>query len=550
MSNIELINNTKNELGFVNIDIVDIDKVNDYLFISLSNGQKILTNGECIYDVSEYSHLSNLFYMGDRFCGEFNTGFTLYVVDINTKEVLFEDRNAYFVSKQDDRTLKVVMKIGGGNDTIYDIDTKRYLPAPSEYEFEHSLGNNLYVFREARKDDTSFYDYKRCVINANSKVLMKDIEGWIYLSDNHIIIIKKDEICIVGVSEDTTLDMKTIRKNEDIIAKPTYHDGNIIIMTKGAIKIYTPSLVLVNEILIDELNEVIDYEIVDNTLKLCLPYIESDEQINRHLFVNLSNGKRISHLRIEGYPYWVPTTYIGKDSINDGVTSYHFYNKDFDSIIDIDAKSYDCVDTDRECLFVINSEEDGYERRRLLNTENGSIRETDYDYIKYPVDHPYGYGINFTTKKIDFFDENLEVVVPGFEYEKYNIGIHDFGYFIVNGYLCLIHHYVDGYGISRDRSIIVNPCGETMLDSIKHRCYPLGNFIQIILNKKSEFLNTLTGEIGPLSISTKVDEDGKIDLKGIGNINSILTISNKVQLALPSSSDEQYSLKKLPDNQE
>lgn len=546
MINNELVSDLNNELGFKNIKIDDMDKVDDYLFIALSNGQKVLTNGKELYDVSEYSHLTALFSMDDKFCAVFTKGFSVCVVDLNNMEVLFEDKDAYYVSKQDDRTLHVIMKIGGGNDTIYDIETKKYLPAPNDYEFEHSLGNNLYVFRENNNSDTNFYDYKRCVINANGKVIMKDIEGWIYLSGNHIIIIKKNEICIVGIDEESTLNMKTIKQNKEIIAKPAYHDGNIMIMVKGAIKIYTPSLELIKEITLEGLNEVIDYEIVSNTLKLCLPHTINGEQINKHLFINLDTGKSISHTRIEGYPYWTPTTYIGQDSVDTEITNYHFYNKDFDSIISVNATSYECVDTDRECMFVINTIESDAKNKQLLNAENGSIREVNYDFIKFPVNHQDGYGIDFTKEKIDFFDEKLEIIIPNFNYKKYKLKVYDFGYFIVNSYICIINHFIDGYGISRDRVILQNSDGYTILDSINHRCFALGNFIQIIQNGESEFLNTLTGEIGQLSISAEVDEKGKIDLKGISNINNLLTIGNNTQLSLPTTDDnETPKIKKL-----
>ncbi len=44
MSDNELINNPNTKLEFKNIKIKDVDKVDDYLFIILDNGQKILTN--------------------------------------------------------------------------------------------------------------------------------------------------------------------------------------------------------------------------------------------------------------------------------------------------------------------------------------------------------------------------------------------------------------------------------------------------------------------------------------------------------------------------
>lgn len=89
-----------------------------------------------------------------------------------------------------------------------------------------------------------------------------------------------------------------------------------------------------------------------------------------------------------------------------------------------------------------------------------------------------------------------------------------------------------------------------ILDSVQHKCYALGNFIQIIHNNKSEFLNTLTGEIGPLMITTNIDsETGKLDIKNINNINNILSIDSNERLMIIATQDEQESsVKKLVPN--
>lgn len=68
MSNNELANSLNRELNTKNIKITDIEKVDDYLFIKLDNGQKLLNNGKDLYDVSDYNHLINIFNMGNRFC--------------------------------------------------------------------------------------------------------------------------------------------------------------------------------------------------------------------------------------------------------------------------------------------------------------------------------------------------------------------------------------------------------------------------------------------------------------------------------------------------
>ena len=179
-------------VSFRSISIANVYKLKDYLFIKFDNKQKILTNGYNLYDVSDYDYVDDVFNMGNRLCAILIKFSKTFVIDIKTKEILFEDKNAYNVSKKDDRTLYVIKKIG--NNAIYDIKTKKYLQAPKNYEFENSLGNNLYVFKENDKNK-EFYDKKRCVINADGKVLLEDIDGWIEAVDNYIII-KKSVIVI------------------------------------------------------------------------------------------------------------------------------------------------------------------------------------------------------------------------------------------------------------------------------------------------------------------------------------------------------------------
>jgi len=543
MPNNELFFRENNELGFKQTKIKDIDYFDDYLFISFNNGQKILLNEkeQKMYDLSNYDHFVKTYTINGRLCAGLTRGFTIYLVDLNTMEVLFEDKDAEHISKQDDRTLHVIKKTGKGNDGIYDIITKKYLPSPENYEFEHSLGSNLYVFCE-KDSKKKFYDKKRCVINTEGNILLSDVDGWIELSDNHLIIKKKSELSIVGINQDATFNIKTFKKGEGILANPEYHDGNIVIIENGCVKIISPNLEVVSEFKIDSLEEVIDEEIVGDTLKICLPYTKDGEQTNRQMHVNLKTGKVISHIRIDGYPYWIPTTYIGYDSLEEGeTTDYHFYDANSNFVATISANYYESVDSKKNCIFLIVSQNGNETKKYLLNTETSTTREIDYDDVCYHPSLPYGYGANYSSGKMDFFDENFNILIPNVDFKKYDLklGIGGFGYFIVNDYIRISAPFTDGYGRSRYRCIILKSNGEEILDSTSHKCYAIGNFIQIIHNRESEFLNTLTGEIGPLSIVAPIDETGKIDFRKITSVNNLLSVGSNTQLSLPSANGEQ-----------
>lgn len=513
-------------VNFRSISIANVYKLKDYLFIKFDNMQKILTNGHDLYDVSDYDYVDYIFNMGNRLCGVFIKFSKTFVIDIKTREILFEDENAYNVSKKDDRTLHVIKKIG--NNAIYDIKTKKYLLPPKNYEFENSLGNNLYVFRE-KDEKKNFFDNKRCVINADGKVLLKDIDGWIEAIDNYIIIKRSHSICVININEDSILDMKTIKKDSEMIADPDYHYGNIIVIKKGAIEIYNLDLEPTNKFIIDDLNEVIDYEIISNILKICIPYTSSDKQINKHLFINLETGAIITHVRIEPYPYWTPTTYIGQDSIESGLKDYHFYDSGFKNIISVCANSYEDIDSNvANTIFLIKGINGDIEKELLINTENGNIKENNYDYIHFHLNLSYGYGVNYNNKRMDFFDRDFKVIISDFDYNKFNLNFiyTEFDYFITNDYLCIKTRVLDSYGQYRLRTIIYRANGQVILDSFNCKCYALGDFIQIVDNKESKFLNTITGEIGSLVIEAPVNNSGKIDFNNINNIGSILDVSD------------------------
>ena len=336
--------------------------------------------------------------------------------------------------------------------------------------------------------------------------------------------------------------MTTIKQQDGLIAKPYYYDGFIILMAKHAIKICNLDLEPIREFNVADLEKVNDYEITEDILKIAVPYIINGEDVERHIFVNLKNGKIISHLRIEGYPFWSPTTFIGQDSMNNEPTEFHFYQADFTPLISLTAKYYDSAEDPNECMFIITSEKDGTEQQYLLNAETGAIINITYDYIQFHHSLPYGFGVNISSGKIEFFDTNLNIIIPGFAYAKFDIEYESsrFNYFLINDYLCIIIRLTDGPRTFY-RHIILNASGKVFLDSLKHECYPMGNFIQIVGENTTQFLNTITGEISGLSLTAPTDETGKIDFSQISDINRLFT-SNGIPLALPSTDEASKNL--------
>ncbi len=544
MADLLIVNNTS--LDKKRIKIKDVSHIDNYLYIIFDTGQKFLTNEKEIYDLSDFGYVERIFKMGERLCAVVSNSYSPCFIDLNTKEILFQDDNAYSISKQDERTLHVIKK--RGNNTIYDIERKWYLPMPEDYEFENSLGNGLYVFCESN-NNIPFYERKRCVINVNGFFVLNNIKGWIYLEDKYLIIHKDQELTILEIDDDKkTKIIKKVQKNDTMLASPEYYNGKVIIILKNKINIYKPNLELIKSIPMEGLVEVRDSERICDVLKLNVPTIYNNEENGKHIFVNLETGKKIEHLRINGYPYWEQNSFVGQDELEDyernKTMDFYFYDKDFNTITKERGIHYYSADDENESLFIVENDD----KKILINTENGSTKETDYILVRYHISSPYGYGVHSDNKTMDFFDKNLDVIIPNFEFEKYNLSFNlgGFSYFIVNGYVCITTDFINGYGQYQYRKIIYSNQGEVILDSIHHKCYPIGNFIQIMKGKDSEFLNTLTGEIGELFINATVDESGRIDINRINNLNSQLTLGDATLMI--ESEDGTPNIKKLVRN--
>lgn len=545
----ELIGGFDNKIGPRSIKVKYIENYKDLLFVVLDNEQKFFTDGKNIYDVSEYDRYREIETIDGRLCAVLEKDYILHLVDLKTKEVLFFDKEAYAISKQDEKALHIIKRVGFSNTTIYSLENKKYLPVPDGYKFESSLNNGMYVFCE--KDETytkDFYDQNRCVININGEIILRDINGWIFLSDNNFIIIKENAIDIVELKSKDEYDIKTIEQNEKIIAKPQYYNGKIAIIEKGAIKIYNTNLEILKNIEIEGLNEVVDVELLNDIFKICVVHKVGERRVNKHIFVNLETCKYISHIRIEGYPYWDPKTFIGNDNIDEefmrigtseSLTEFSFYDSNFDLISKELGNQYEDIKDKDESLFVVKTKKDNKVKKVVVDTQNKITKEVEYDLISYHRSDTYGFGAGYSKDTIDFFDKNFNIVIPDFDYKKYGLtlGDYDFTYFIINDYIGIMSHFIDGYGQSRIRTIIEKAGGKEIINSTNHKCYPLGNFIQIVSENQSQFLNALTGEIITIELKADINSKGEIDLDNVNDVNQLIGIQTNNMLLLQTPSD-------------
>lgn len=150
---------------------------------------------------------------------------------------------------------------------------------------------------------------------------------------------------------------------------------------------------------------------------------------------------------------------------------------------------------------------------------NDKYASLNYDEVIFSSIQEYGYGINFDKQTIDIFDKDLNLIVKDLDYKKYDLFIDSINCFIVNNYICIIQPIVH-YRKKTCRYLILNADKEIIIDSKEFICSPIGNYIQINKGEKSQFLNTITGNIDDLEIDYPIDISTIKDKLNVNSTNS------------------------------
>ena len=528
--------NETTQLSTMDYDVKVVVKYGDYYYIKLENEQSFVTDGKKVYDTSFYGKVCNVFIMGDRLCAVCYYSHHMKIIDLNTKEVLFDDYDANDILRVDDQVVCVFRS--RATTTLYNIFNKDYLYAGNYYKYDYALENGFYIFVE-ENSEKDYHDLKRRVVNLNGDVIFDNIDGYPEIVDNHLIITKNDMLRIFTFNNDQSASESIITKGGNIIDKPYYDDRMIILVEKGFIKFYSLDNKLLKEIKIDGLNYVRDSEFVKDVLKLCVTPNEDEDAPASHIFLNIKTGEYISHFRIEGYPYWKPKAFVGFDDYNDiykhfkdGVlyktSKYHFYDLDLNEFACIDGNLL--KDLDLEDLFHIQTWNGKNFDNVFVNATSKVVKKCIYDEIVFESDAAAGYAISDIEDKMDVVDLNLNVLVDNVDKKVNFDGYHIRDAYLVNDYVALILVY---YGeITWFRSVLFNPEGEVIKDS-NSRVFPLDNTMLLMGSSydKTLFLNTKTGEIKPLTITAKADPNtGLIDFDAINNVRKLLPDNDLLNL--------------------
>lgn len=516
----QLISGKEYELSHKRNNVVKMVELDNCIFLILDNDQKYLITKEQIYDVSNFDQFTGILDLSNEKYAKFIKEGKVKLVDLKTMNIIFEDERAYSITKEAENTLCVIMH--HNEKAIYNIETKAYLTCPPNYEYELSLGEGLYVFCE--KNNRDFYEKKRCIINDKNQRLIDNISGFVYYKDQKLIIIKQNSVSIVTINPDGSLTRHSIEQNDKIIKKPQYHDGNLILIKENCIAVYDLELNIKKTIEIPNLIDIKEITHMGNILYLMYP----EEIRNKPLvYVDLETGNFIEGKHIEGYPYWNPKTFIVFDTVKSYYQKFSFYNEKLELLYEQQANCYEIIDSDTETMFLLSTQKEDKIERVIYNSQINKSVKVNYDYINFPPEKPYGYGVDSSNATMDFFDKNLQIVIPNLNYKKYEL-FNNFSYDILNNYICITKRFIDGFGRERFRTIIQKSDGDVILDSLKERCITIGDFFQITSDNDSRFLNTITGKIGVLQMGLPIDANG--DVIPLQKDNYYIGISNEPAL--------------------
>lgn len=525
------ITHQNNLSNLTNIEVVDIKERDGYIQITLCNGEKILTNGNEIYNVSGYLGFTEIIELNNEKHAVFINYGHCKIIHLKKNECVFEDERVYLIAKVDESVIRIYKN--SKEESLYNVEKRQYINMDEDYEYERKLKEGYYSIVEKDKNhEKEFHDRLRMIIDAFGNIIVKDIKGYIYYDNDNIIIYDEEYFTILTFTKEG-YEIKKFEQKGQVIGRPQYSDGKIVLVEIGQIRVINTNLEVLEIIKVPELEATIDTEICGKYLFISIPDDKSSTKF-RKVFINLENQKIIRYENIEQYEYWNPTSFVGENYINDQ-KELHFYNKDFEQTFTILAKDYVSLGGEKEDVFLVYCND----KKMLVDPNKNIAKEVKYNRISYAPQESYGHALNLEDEIIDFLDDNYNKVVKNFKYNEHHIRYDQaLGVTLAGNYALINYHIPDG-SISRFRKLIISKDGDVVLDDMNSKITQIGKYFQIT-NSKTIYFNTETGEQGELFIkapydfiSNKVDFNVLIESKQLqlftSNSNKLLESGEQVK---------------------
>lgn len=488
--------------------LINIETVDDYIFIETNVTSFLIDKDKNAYDVGKFGHAEHVFNMGDDIFAVLDEKYKQNLVNIKTKEVYISQRNCYSgIYRINDDFVYTAGSDYGKN--VFNIRTKKFIKPEVDIPVEYSMAiaPNLFMYEN---NDYHNQIYQHFVINQDGKLVYNCGAYFPYYTEGTLVLslLKDNEVVLVRNVCTEFPEVETIRQNKIVNSNPLIHENeehkaDAVCFVSGTY--FTITDFNMNVIKKYPLN--IDYDDVEIQLwgDVAVIIVGKEEKFYC-IALNIKTGKQIKHHGIWVLPLDVkgPTVIRGCDPLENQQYMFTLYDEDGNEYTHHQAK---------DCFNIHNANMNLYKYTRVDGTDQNIVYDIFtrkekkipwYD-VKFRIDSkfnymPFGCGLRYDETHqyliIDIVDEELNVVYEGLTSNEYRINGEDFRYEFKNNLLFLTIPMYNGPR-TYYKKVVLDKNGNKLYDSFNGSLSFIGNFLQVIdeENNRTYYIDSRTGEI-------------------------------------------------------
>lgn len=511
--------------------LINIERIDDYIFIETSEGSFLIDQNKKVYSLGKCLHVDKVHHMGDDIMGVLHRNYKQELVDLNTNEVIVsQDISACTgIFKVDDDYVELLSY--NHKPQLFNVRKKCYIKPDLgiEVEYARKVGPGLFVFEN---NDYSKGIYKHFVVDDEGKLVYDCGAYFPYFADGTLVLsaLRDHEVVIIRNVLEGNREIEYISQNEMVHSNPLVHEGDnnvadaICFVSGSDFVIADLSMNIKKKYPLD-----IEYDKVEIQLwgDIAVVIVTKGDDATC-VALNIKTGVTIKHHGIWVLPLDVigPVVIRGCDKVGEKDYVFTIYDENGSEYTHHHAS--DCFNIHTEKMNLIKfANVDHMDKTVVYDVEKKEEKEipwmepefrTDRDGKYLPIGFGIRYGENWQDEIIDFFDEDLNVVMEGLKARDYKINTNDFAYELRNNLLLLIIPKSNGPRTFY-RRLVMNKNGKVIHDSYDNQISFIGNFLQIIdeENAKTYYIDSRDERVldnvvlpSDIPIPDTLEVDGKI----------------------------------------
>lgn len=477
--------------------ITRIKDLENFYFIELNN-RRILANDTKIFDISEYDDVKKMMEVNGKRCALVYKGNTLYLMDIETKEVILSQLDAFDMQVNDKDTIEVMTL--NSFSQLYSIDKKDYVTDSESTHFISNLYPGIYVLKDTLGN---YY-----ITNIDGKLIFdcgKSIPKYV---DGNLVLIQETGIKIyhnVNFEEEKSYTITEIIKGMGVLTAPCWYKEDIVIVNNDNIEIINTNLNIIKRISVIIEGKVNDAKVVGDNL---LILVDAKDKIVTY-GVNLQTNSYVRYDEINALENQNETSLLVSTEFDNNVRFYQILDSNFKEIPNIDykdhaffngmfevkglkANDYHIIPTAENLLIYFTNED---MKNYLYSLTSKKLRLANYTFINFKkkLNGKYeNYGYAETEDGVyDFINSDGTTLFTGIDLYELGIkrGLREFTYYIINGYLCLV-----GQDETNNKCVIINSEGTIIYNEYVLNARQVCNAFEIEKENEVIIFNTLLNE--------------------------------------------------------